>query len=284
MLITKKHYKEWLKNKSINPITKRKLKKDGKIYNRFKNYINFDIGCFSKGPKNEDRYVIEKYGNKFFIAILDGHGGDRCVKFCEMHLFRIFKNVKDKSISIKLKKTYFELENLYKKYVEKYAPNDSSGTTMSILVVDEKNYHASNVGDSRIIGFLNKKVIALTLDHKPNLEFQRIQNIGDTIRFSGTYRIGSLAISRVIGDFDLKKQYKSIIAIPDIKNGKNTKNSIFVLASDGLYDVMSNNEIIRFVQQNNNIENLDILARKLVEYAISAKKSTDDVTVIVVKK
>lgn len=283
-MITDSLYKKWKTNKLINPITNRKIKKDGPIYNLFKNYntISFDTGVYTTGPKLEDRYVIEKYKDGLFVAVLDGHGGNRCVIFSKKHLFKIFSSIKETNMDKKINKTFILLDDMYKKYLNKHNIDDSSGTTLSLMVILKNKYYAANVGDSRIIAKEKDNIFPLTKDHNPNLEITRIQATGDKIRFSGTYRLGSLAISRTIGDFDVKKKYKSLICIPEIISRKTKKNSIFVLASDGLYDVMTNNSIFSFIGQCKDMK-LDSIAKKLVYYSIQVKKSTDDVTALIIK-
>jgi len=82
---------------------------------------------------------------------------------------------------------------------------------------------------------------ALSVDHKPNSkdERQRIENAGGVVVWAGTWRVcGVLAVSRAFGDRPLKRY---VIATPDIKE-ENLKDDdeFLILASDGLWDVMSN--------------------------------------------
>jgi hypothetical protein len=62
--ILSKHCKEWLKNKNINPITKRKINKDSKIYNEFFNQCDIEnnIKNFCKDMKEivkDDKYYMK---------------------------------------------------------------------------------------------------------------------------------------------------------------------------------------------------------------------------------
>lgn len=84
-------------------------------------------------------------------------------------------------------------------------------------------------------------VTALSDDHKPNRESERkrIEGEGGVVIWAGTWRVGGvLAVSRAFGDRQLKK---FVIATPDVRyeavaEGEET----IILASDGLWDVVSN--------------------------------------------
>jgi len=170
-----------------------------------------------------------------------------------------------------------------------------------ILFVDYKIYVA-NVGDSRALFSENngKNFVAITEDHKPNnpKEKNRIiksggqvyqsqtvisgtdkENLNGQILF-GPYRVlpGRLSVSRTIGDIEAKSENfggnpNVIIPIPDIFIYDLNKNKIdfFIMGCDGIFDQMSNEEIINcawMILNNNknkkedkNIdeENLDII-------------------------
>jgi protein phosphatase 1L len=81
----------------------------------------------------------------------------------------------------------------------------------------------------------------MTTDHKPNSkeERQRIEKAGGVVVWAGTWRVaGVLAVSRAFGDRPLK-QY--VIPTPDIQDEWLSHDDEFlILASDGLWDVVSN--------------------------------------------
>lgn len=82
---------------------------------------------------------------------------------------------------------------------------------------------------------------ALSVDHKPNSkeERQRIENAGGVVVWAGTWRVGGvLAVSRAFGDRPLKRY---VIATPEIKEETlKDEDEFLILASDGLWDVISN--------------------------------------------
>jgi protein phosphatase 2C family protein 2/3 len=100
------------------------------------------------------------------------------------------------------------------------------------------------------------KVHALSDDHKPfNLdEAKRIRRAGGFVAYG---RInGSLAVSRAFGDFDYKKRtdlnayQQLVIAAPDITVVQcNPEIDFLVMATDGVWDVMSNQQVVTFIQE-----------------------------------
>lgn len=85
----------------------------------------------------------------------------------------------------------------------------------------------------------------LSIDHKPNQasEKQRIESLGGIVVWAGTWRVGGvLAVSRAFGDRPLKK---FVVAKPHTTS--ETLSSLdehLILASDGVWDVISNDVLI----------------------------------------
>jgi hypothetical protein len=84
-------------------------------------------------------------------------------------------------------------------------------------------------------------VVALSEDHKPNRESERkrIEGEGGVVIWAGTWRVGGvLAVSRAFGDRPLKRY---VIALPDVRHEHiDGGEECVILASDGLWDVVSN--------------------------------------------
>ncbi|KAL7564524.1 hypothetical protein ACA910_017680 [Epithemia clementina (nom. ined.)] len=122
----------------------------------------------------------------------------------------------------------------------------------------------ANIGDSRAILYHGGVITVLTKDHKPDDpdEYHRITSLGGQITLgsspSSVPRVnGNLALSRAVGD---RSERPYVTAQPDMmtvslnivdrnENNRNKKERDFVvLATDGLWDVMSNAEVVDFVQ------------------------------------
>lgn len=130
-----------------------------------------------------------------------------------------------------------------------------SGTTAISVLIKDKKIYCANVGDSRAIASVRGKCDRLSNDHKPNneKELQRIINAGGWVQLNRVN--GNLALSRALGDFIFKKnesksaEEQIVTANPDIEIRDLTDDYEFiVLACDGIWDVMSNEEVIEFVR------------------------------------
>ncbi|MBA0872966.1 hypothetical protein Goshw_024350 [Gossypium schwendimanii] len=135
----------------------------------------------------------------------------------------------------------------------------------------------------------------LSFDHKPDRpdELERVEAAGGrVINWNGYRVLGVLATSRSIGDQYLKPFVicKPEVTVREVTNG----DEFLILASDGLWDVVSNEVACRVVRRclNGQIRSktADVLnqnraseaAAVLVELAMS-RGSKDNISVIVVE-
>ncbi|XP_008809296.2 probable protein phosphatase 2C 6 [Phoenix dactylifera] len=129
------------------------------------------------------------------------------------------------------------------------APSESTaletvGSTAVVAVICSSHIIIANCGDSRAVLCRAKQPVPLSVDHKPNREdeYKRIEaEGGKVIQWNGHRVFGVLAMSRSIGDQYLKPW---IIPVPEVTIVPRTKeDDCLILASDGLWDVMSNEEV-----------------------------------------
>jgi serine/threonine protein phosphatase PrpC len=151
---------------------------------------------------------------------------------------------------------------------EKVLANDSleyQGSTAVAVLVHERSEEnvndggtrkhrtllSANIGDSRAVLSRDGKAVDLTRDHKPNddQEKARILAMGETIewdRVSKVHRVRNLSLSRAIGDKYAKPVVSGEVEInhyPLIDGS----DKFILLASDGLWDVMTSDEAVAFV-------------------------------------
>ena len=166
-----------------------------------------------------------------------------------------------------------------------YGQRGTSGSTCSIVLIIGKRVYQVNLGDSGSIIINGEgKVVSRTKDHNPEDEIDRINSVGGTVKKDmSVYRVnGDLATSRSFGDFHLKLiggKYSPegpVSSIPEIYSTDVNGGSVFVLGTDGLYDGMTDNEIIDILKT----EKLSTSSKRLREIA-SKNNGSDDITVIV---
>eukprot|EP00899_Mesostigma_viride_P009388 jgi/Mesvir1/18450/Mv14305-RA.1 len=135
-------------------------------------------------------------------------------------------------------------------------PGPSAGCTAVVALVKNGTLYVANAGDSRCIISHKGKVKEMTHDHKPDdaIEKTRILNAGG---FIADGRVnGSLNLSRAIGDMEYKRNPKLppadqiVVAMPEVRMEKLKEGDEFaVLACDGVWDVMSCQEVVNFVRE-----------------------------------
>lgn len=119
---------------------------------------------------------------------------------------------------------------------------DHVGSTAVVAVVGPRHLVVANCGDSRAVLCRRGAAIPLSSDHKPDRpdELERIQAAGGRVIFWDVARVfGMLAMSRAIGDSYLKP---FVIPDPEVRvlERKDGEDEFLILASDGLWDVVTN--------------------------------------------
>jgi serine/threonine protein phosphatase PrpC len=205
-----------------------------------------------------------------FAAVYDGHGGAAVSKYLRQNLFQKVQAHlpadgppdDGEAVMTALKSAFRDVDE------EVLAVSHWSymGSTAVAVVVHQGpgggHIITANVGDSRAVLGRGGKAIDLTKDHKPNCptELERIEKLGGNVRWygffdpegrpiegTGVYRInGNLAVARAIGD-GTERPFVSgsadIRAFPMDPEG----DQFIILATDGLWDVMSSDEAVTFV-------------------------------------
>ena len=266
---------------------------------------------------NLENNIINKEKNDFyFFAVYDGHGGKGCSIYLKENLHNNIKEFSKQGIkeAIEITEEKFKVEQALN---EKGEISDSSGSCGIMAMIQNNKIIIANVGDSRLVLFKNGKVFFATEDHKPNTETEkkRIKNAGGEIYQTFTYfplrqngreieapwRVlpGRLSVSRTFGDVEAKDPKFGgiggvVMALPDITEfDLDDEFNFMVIGCDGIFDVLSNEEILECVKivlnekkvEEINEDNIHDLcgdfAGMIVKGAI-AKDSSDNVSCIVV--
>lgn len=194
--------------------------------------------------------------NCAFFAVYDGHGGAKVAQHSSKHLHHRIINqpdFKQGNIESAIRKGYIEFD--HEMLQDDEIREDLAGTTAVCVIIKEKKLFCGNVGDSRAIGSVNGKVEILSVDHKPNNddERKRITAAGGWVEFNRVN--GNLALSRALGDFifkrnsDKRAEEQVVTAAPDVITKTITGDWEFILiACDGIWDVLTNEEALSFVR------------------------------------
>ncbi|CAH2044451.1 unnamed protein product [Thlaspi arvense] len=176
-----------------------------------------------------------------------------------------------------------------------------SGSTAVVAMTQGDDLMIANLGDSRaVLGTMTEdgeiSAVQLTSDLTPDVpsEAERIRACKGRVLAMKTepcsqrvwlphQDIPGLAMSRAFGDFRLKDH--GVIAVPEISHHQITyKDQFLVLATDGVWDMLSNDEVVSLVWSSRKKQST---AAKLVAEAAEAvwkkklkSKKIDDITVI----
>ena len=252
------------------------------ISNITQTHITFGMATHqNKRPYQEDRFAHHIfYTKEYFFGIYDGHGGSNVSTFLQQQLHTYLVG------------PYFTVqracENAFSKAEEYSLQNYTDGSTALMVLVDShNNLHCAWTGDTRAVLEKDGAVAFETIDHKPEAatELARIKQCGGTIAKWGVWRVGGLAIARSIGDVGVKNMCPGqVIAVPDYAKIALQKNNHFmIMASDGLWDVMSSEEAVTKVHNMlKKVTDLNLVAQNLQDEAIT-RGSADNITICVIR-
>lgn len=240
-------------------------------------------------PYMEDRNYVElrfHYDYDLF-CIFDGHGNDEVAKFLRLYFKDILRNemVVEDDVSMALKNAFIKMNDVIPRHM-----GMMSGSTGLVMVRKDKDLWVANAGDCRVIMNNNKSAVEISVDHKPGTksEFERITKLGGAVIQDpmGVPRVnGTLAVSRSFGDFYLKPY---VTAEPEVYHVQLTdSNKLIFAASDGVWDVISNQEVIdMFVAENkaNNTNMKEYLrgASNKILHLARQRMSGDNITIMVI--
>ena len=209
----------------------------------------------------QDTAFVGSLVGKAFFGVFDGHG-----KFGERIAEEAAKNIplnvlKHKGIEQGIKAACKTTQERYRQAM--YAQR--SGTTLVCGVIQGKELVVGNVGDSRLV---------VIRPSRNSIAFSTIDHKGVPGRL--------LALGRSLGDIEMHKLY-GLSSEPELTRLVLEENDVLIFASDGYWDVVTNQQTYELVMQGI-AEGIDskALAKKLAETA-RIRKSKDDITVLCVR-
>lgn len=164
---------------------------------------------------------------------------------------------------------------------------EQCGSTACVAVLESDSLTLANVGDSRAVLRTSTGTKQLTRDHKPGSDSERRRILGEggfvTDVFGIPRVMGMLSLSRALGDWYARPYVSSS---PDVIERKLAGDEKYVIiASDGLWDVISNKDAVAIAddmlaRRNGSERGGGVsIARALAEEAVR-RNSSDNVTVM----
>ncbi|GAB2217194.1 hypothetical protein Droror1_Dr00000364 [Drosera rotundifolia] len=242
--------------------------------------------CLVKGKANHpmEDYHVAKFMHIHehelgLFAIFDGHDGHKVPTHLQKHLF---ENILTEggfwaNPRTSIAKAY---ESTDQAILSSFEMGTGGSTAVTAILINGKRLWVANLGDSRAVISRGGQATQMTVDHEPNLDRRSIEDKGGFIsNFGGDVpRVdGQLAVSRAFGDRMLKSHMRTD---PEVRDATiDAVTDILILASDGLWKVMENQEAVDIARR---IKDPQKAAKQLTTEAVN-RKSKDDISCIVVR-
>lgn len=207
--------------------------------------------------------------NLFVVA--DGMGGhnagDRASSCAVKTLLKSVRRTRDTS-PVRVMRHAIDMANM--KVLEEAGSDrayQGMGTTIVAATIKKGVLYAANVGDSRLY-LIRDGIHQITRDHSLVEEMIRA---GGITKEEGRHHPDKNVITRAVG---VDREVRA-----DIFDVELMRRDIILLCSDGLSNMLSDDEIYRIVREENNIERA---GRRLVDEA-NRNGGRDNITVLLVK-
>lgn len=253
--------------------------------------ISFNVGaiCDIGNVKkiNQDNLLVKIGGTHFgefgLFVIADGMGGLAAGEVASNIIISTFKNWWKKIWhSLLLNNNEFNLDlvdSQLKKLIQiinqmvidyGISINENVGSTLSMLFLYNNSYLIKHIGDSRIY-LINKKISKLTEDHSWVAEQLREGKLTYKETLNHPKRNVLTQCIGVFSDIDLYELRGSVM-----------ENDTFLLCSDGFYDYLDEQKILKYILKciNNKDDAQNCLANMLNK--IKSKKAHDNISAIVI--
>ncbi|KNA14289.1 hypothetical protein SOVF_108770 [Spinacia oleracea] len=242
----------------------------------------------AKGVNQDSAVLYQGYGieDGAFCAVFDGHGSNGHIvsRVVRNQLPSLLLNQRkymewNEALVSAFKATDKEIKLL------ENADCSFSGSTAVVVVKQGEDLIIANLGDSRaILGTITEngvQAIQLTSDLKPDVpsEVDRIKKANGRVFAHESQPhiqrvwlpnedVPGLAMTRAFGDFDMKSH--GIIVTPEVTHRRLTPEDQFLLlACDGVWDVLSNEEVVSVVKS---VKNKEAAGKAVVDEALAAWK------------
>ncbi|XP_020316753.1 protein phosphatase 1B isoform X1 [Oncorhynchus nerka] len=238
-----------------------------------------------------------------FFAVYDGHAGSRVANYASKHLLgHIITHSMGSPgpegvtpaptvdvVKTGIRTGFLNIDEHMRNFSDLRNGMDRSGSTAVAVLLSPEHLYFINCGDSRAVLYRNAHVCFSTLDHKPcnPREKERIQNAGGSVMIQRVN--GSLAVSRALGDYDYKcvdgrgATEQLVSPEPEVFEIERAPEDEFVvLACDGIWDVMSNEELCEFVKSRLEVSHdLEKVCNQVLDTCLH-KGSRDNMSVVLV--
>lgn len=240
-----------------------------------------------------------------FFAVFDGHAGARVSAHCAQNLLDSIIRTEEfaqtvaaseggeehaEHVATGIRSGFLWLDDQMRAIPEVASGEDKSGSTAVCALVSPTHVYFANCGDSRALLCRSGSAAFTTRDHKPINpgEKERIQRAGGSVMIQRVN--GSLAVSRALGDFEYKQvagkgpceQLVSPEPEVTVQTRDTAADEFLVLACDGIWDVMGNEELCQFVRHQLAVtDSLEAVCSAVIDICLY-RGSKDNMSIVLV--
>jgi len=292
------------KNKNI----KEKRQNQATEYETIKeNYTIKHCNCVLEYSFREDQNIdseilmedksksIENFNNdknQMIFEIFDGHGGDEMSTYLQNNLAQIYKQnllLSKGNIILGLKNAFQDADDEMRGQLN-IEGLGSTGTLVHVIWEGEDDLavYSANVGDSRVCLISPEHIIRLSYDHRTSDEKEKKRILEAGMEIIDDRICGTLMLTRIFGNYEYKENEdndsdnKGLICEPFISKiniDLNIENQFLILASDGIWDILSEEEIQQIIQKYNETQKIcSMIIKKCIR-----KSAWDNMSIFAVK-
>jgi serine/threonine protein phosphatase PrpC len=195
-----------------------------------------------------------------FFGIYDGHAGDKASLFLEAKLYESIGALKDPTSPAQLRDCVMKADAEFLKLDDDRHHGSAAVFAMVRSPKSEKKKEwqitVGNLGDSRTILIrADGKFVAMTSDHKPELDGERARILAAGGFVQANRVDGQLAMSRAIGDWPykdnpkIKPEEQKVVAVPEVTTEIGYEGDSLLLCCDGIFEQMTNEAVVKFVHE-----------------------------------
>ena len=236
--------------------------------------------------------------NQMVFEIFDGHGGDEMSIYLQNNLAQIYKQnllLNKGNIILSLKNAFHDADDEMRNQLN-IEGLGSTGTLVHIKWESENDLvvYSANVGDSRVSLISPEHIIRLSYDHRTTDEKERKRILESGLEIIDDRINGTLMLTRIFGNYEYKSNIENEEEENSINNNKglicepfiskinidlNIENQYLILASDGIWDILSEEEIQNIIKKYQDTQKIcSVIIKKCLE-----NEAWDNMSVFAVK-
>ena len=236
--------------------------------------------------------------NQMVFEIFDGHGGDEMSTYLQMNLAQIYKQnllLNKGDIASSLKNAFVDADDEMKNQLNVEGLG-STGTLVHIKWESENNLvvYSANVGDSRVCLISPEHIIKLSYDHRTTDEKEKKRILESGLEIIDDRINGTLMLTRIFGNYEYKNydeneeeensntDNKGLICEPFISKiniDLSFENQYLIIASDGIWDTISEEDIQRIIQTHTDTQQI---CSMIIKYCLK-NEAWDNMSIFAVK-